>query len=543
MATGSRFTLRPDDARTFPEWIRHRTRLGGDKVALEVCGVTRTYAELDDRTDRTAAGFASLGLRQGDHVSLMMQNSIENIEAWFGLQKAGIVEVPVHTASRGAALQYIVDHADAQALVVDEVFLPHVAAIVDELPQVRQVIVNRNEPGEEAVELPSRIAVHDLAELYDTGAPVPTPRVERADTAVVLHSSGTTGPPKGVVLSHDAVLHLTRHLVWLMGYGSDDRLYTAFPLFHNNAKYTTVTRRARGGRVVRARQAVPASRRSGRWPARRRSPPSTTWARSLMMLHKQPPGPDGRRQPRADRVRRAVPGRDLGGLRAALRRAAGRGVRHDRGADGLREPPRQPQDRLRRARVDDLRDADRRRERRAGAAERAGRDRAPARSVAGAIFSGYYRREADTVEAWRNLWFHTGDRGTMDEDGFLFFLDRMKDCIRRRGENISSWEVESAVNTHDGRARVGRLRRRLRAVGVGGDDRGRRCSRARRSSPSSCSTTATGEMAHFAIPRYVRFIDALPKNASERVEKFKLREEGVTGTTWDREAHGYKVRR
>ena len=171
MATGSRFTLRPDDARTFPEWIRHRARLGGDKVALEVCGVTRTYAELDDRTDRTAAGFASLGLRQGDHVSLMMQNSIENIEAWFGLQKAGIVEVPVHTASRGAALQYIVDHADARALVVDEVFLPHVAAIVDELPQVRQVIVNRNEPGEEAVELPSRIAVHDLAELYDTGAP------------------------------------------------------------------------------------------------------------------------------------------------------------------------------------------------------------------------------------------------------------------------------------------------------------------------------------------------------------------------------------
>ena len=147
MATGTGFTLRPDDPHTFPEWIRHRARIGGDKLALEVCGVTRTYAELDDRTDRAAAGLAALGLEHRDHVSVMMQNSIENIETWFGLQKAGIVEVPVHTASRGAALQYIVDHADAKALVIDELFLPHLVQIVDELPKLRQVVVNRAEPG------------------------------------------------------------------------------------------------------------------------------------------------------------------------------------------------------------------------------------------------------------------------------------------------------------------------------------------------------------------------------------------------------------
>ena len=116
MAHGTGFTLAPDDPVTFPEWIRHRARLGGDRTALEICGVTRTYAELDERTDRFAAGFAALGLAPGEHVSAMMQNSIENVEAWFGLQKAGLVEVPVHTASRGAALRYVVDHADARAL-------------------------------------------------------------------------------------------------------------------------------------------------------------------------------------------------------------------------------------------------------------------------------------------------------------------------------------------------------------------------------------------------------------------------------------------
>ena len=264
----------------------------------------------------------------------MMQNSIENIEAWFGLQKAGIVEVPVHTASRGAALRYIVDHADAQALVSTRSSCRTSRAIVDDLPKVRQVIVNRNEPGEEAVELPSRIAVHDLADLYDTGAPVPTPRVERRDTAVVLHSSGTTGPPKGVVLSHDAVLHLTRHLVWLMGYGSDDRLYTAFPLFHNNAKYTSVTRGARGRRLVRAGQAVPGLERSGRSRARRRSPPSTTWARSLMMLHKQPPGPADADNPVRIAFGAPCPVEIWEDFETALRRAARRGVRDDRVADG-----------------------------------------------------------------------------------------------------------------------------------------------------------------------------------------------------------------
>jgi crotonobetaine/carnitine-CoA ligase len=540
VATGSRFTLRPDDARTFPEWIRHRTRLGGDKVALEVCGATRTYAELDDRTDRTAAGFASLGLRQGDHVSLMMQNSIENIEAWFGLQKAGIVEVPVHTASRGAALQYIVDHADARTLVVDEVFLPHVAAIVGELAQVRQVIVNRNEPGEEAVELPSRIAVHDLAELYDTGAPVPTPRVERAHTAVVLHSSGTTGPPKGVVLSHDAVLHLTRHLVWLMGYGSDDRLYTAFPLFHNNAKYTTVTAALEAGASCVLDKRFPVKTF---WEvAREKEISAFNYMGALvMMLHKQPYGPADGDNP----VRIAFGAPCPVEIWEDFERRFGVQLVE---VYGMTEAPMGCENRLdnrkigsagRESMTYEMRIVDENDE---PVPPNTPGEIVLRPKVAGAIFSGYYRREADTVEAWRNLWFHTGDRGTMDEDGFLFFLDRMKDCIRRRGENISTWEVESAVNTHEAVLESA-------AYGVASELSESEVMIAVVLQPGASLEPVElldychGRMAHFAIPRYVRFVDALPKNASERVEKFKLREEAVTGTTWDREAHGYTVRR
>ena len=538
MAHGTGFTLAPDDPVTFPEWIRHRARLGGDKTALEICGVTRTYAELDERTDRFAAGFAALGLEPGEHVSAMMLNSVENVEAWFGLQKAGLVEVPVHTASRGAALQYVVDHADARAVVIDEAFLPQLASIVDGLPKLEHVVVNRNEPGEPA-ELPSRLAVHDLADLALDGPP-PTPTLHRDDTAVVLHSSGTTGPPKGVVLSHGAVLHLTRHLVWLMGYTADDRLYTAFPLFHNNAKYTSVCAALEcGGSLVMDK----------------RFPVKTFWevAREkeltafnymgalLMMLHKQPDRPDDADNP----IRIAFGAPCPVEIWEPFERRFGVSLVE---VYGMTEAPMITENRLD--------------ERVVGTAGRASMTYevrivdeddqevppgTPGEIVArpkqsGALFSGYYRRDEDTVETWRNLWFHTGDRGLLDERGYLTFIDRMKDCIRRRGENISSWEVESTINAHDAVLECA-------AYGVASE-----LSEAdvmvavvlqpgASLAPEALLDFCTGKMAHFAIPRYVRFMDALPRNHAERVQKTELRADGVTADTWDREAHGYKVAR
>jgi crotonobetaine/carnitine-CoA ligase len=538
MAHGTGFTLAPDDPVTFPEWIRHRTRRGGDKTALEICGVTRTYAELDERTDRFAAGFAALGLEPGEHVSAMMLNSVENVEAWFGLQKAGLVEVPVHTASRGAALQYVVDHADARAVVIDEAFLPQLASVVDGLPKLQHVVVNRNEPGAPA-ELPSRLAVHDLADLALDGPP-PTPTIHRDDTAVVLHSSGTTGPPKGVVLSHGAVLHLTRHLVWLMGYTADDRLYTAFPLFHNNAKYTSVCAALECGGSLVMDKKFPVKTF---WEvAREKELTAFNYMGALlMMLHKQPDRPDDADNP----IRIAFGAPCPVEIWEPFERRFGVSLVE---VYGMTEAPMITENRLD--------------ERVVGTAGRASMTYevrivdeddqevppgTPGEIVArpkqaGALFSGYYRRDEDTVETWRNLWFHTGDRGLLDERGYLTFIDRMKDCIRRRGENISSWEVESTINAHEAVLECA-------AYGVASE-----LSEAdvmvavvlqpgASLAPEALLDYCTGKMAHFAIPRYVRFMDALPRNHAERVQKTELRADGVTADTWDREAHGYKVSR
>ena len=540
MAKGASFTLRPDDPHTFPEWVRHRARIGGDKLALEVNGVPRTYAELDDRTDRYAAGFTSLGLEQGDHVALMMANSVENVEAWFGLQKAGIVEVPIHTASRGAALRYIVDHADAKALVIDEVFLPHLEPVIGELPKLRQLIVNRNEPAEEPVELPGRLAFHELADLTHTGAPVPRPTVEKRDTAVVLHSSGTTGPPKGVVLSHQAVLHLTRHLVWLMDYTADDRLYTAFPLFHNNAKYTSVCAALEAGGTCFMDKRFPVKTF---WEvARDRGFTAFNYMGALlMMLYKQPPGPADADNPIRIAFGAPCPVEIWEEFESRF------GVQLVE-VYGMTESPMGCENRL-----DDRKIGSAGRESMTYEVRIVDEDDevvppdTPGEivirpKIPGAIFSGYYGREADTVEAWRNLWFHTGDRATMDEDGFLFFLDRMKDCIRRRGENISSWEVESTINMHTSVLESA-------AFGVASDLSESDVMVAvvlqpgASLSPEELLDFCQTRMAHFAVPRYVRYMDSLPKNASQRVEKLKLRADGVTEDTWDREVAGYTVRR
>ena len=540
MAHGSGVALGPDAPRTFPDWIRRRAASGGDKVALEIGGATRTYAELDHVTDRTAAGFAELGLAAGEHVSVMMQNSLENVEAWFGLQKAGLVEVPIHTASRGTALRYIVDHADARALVVDEAFLPHLAAVAGDLPQLRHVVVNRNEPGDGPVDLPSRLAVHDLADLYASDAPTPSPSLQRQDTAVILHSSGTTGPPKGVVLSHGAVLHLTRHIVWLMGYTSDDRLYTAFPLFHNNAKYTSVTAALEcGGSLVMDK----------------RFPVSTFWQMArekevtafnymgalLMMLHKQPSREDDADNP----VRIAFGAPCPVEIWEEFERRFGVDLVE---VYGMTEAPMACENLL----------ADRK----IGSAGRESvtyevrivdeNDEPVAPDVPGeivirpkhswALFTEYYKRPEETVEAWRNLWFHTGDRARMDADGFLFFLDRMKDSIRRRGENISTWEIESTLNTHPALlesaaygvpSELSESDVMVAVVFRPGES----------VAPEALLDFCQGKMTHFAIPRYVRFMEALPKNHAERIQKFQLRDEGVTPDTWDREEHGYKVAR
>jgi carnitine-CoA ligase len=157
---------------------------------------------------------------------------------------------------------------------------------------------------------------------------------------------------------------------------------------------------------------------------------------------------------------------------------------------------------------------------------------------------GYNAMPEKTVAAWRNFWFHTGDAGRCDTEGYFYFVDRIKDCIRRRGENISSFEVEQVLNSHE--AVVESAAVAVPSEIAGGEDEVKACivlRVGRHVTPEALLDYCQERMPYFAVPRYVKFVDALPKTPTEKIQKHKLRDASVTARTWDREAVGYKVRR
>ena len=158
------------------------------------------------------------------------------------------------------------------------------------------------------------------------------------------------------------------------------------------------------------------------------------------------------------------------------------------------------------------------------------------------MFLEYYKMPEKTVEAWRDLWFHTGDYGRMDDDGYFTFVDRKKDALRRRGENISSWEVERTINAHDSVLESAAIPVKTPDA----EDEVMVCVVLRPGgamSPEQLLDHCQAHMAYFMVPRYVRFMSRLPKTPTEKVQKAALREEGVTADTWDRETAGYRVKR
>jgi crotonobetaine/carnitine-CoA ligase len=158
------------------------------------------------------------------------------------------------------------------------------------------------------------------------------------------------------------------------------------------------------------------------------------------------------------------------------------------------------------------------------------------------MFTEYYGNPAATVDAFRNLWFHTGDRAIVDEDGYYTYIDRLKDSIRRRGENISSWEVERVINSMESVQEAAVIgvpseltEEEVLAVVVAKPDAAL--------APEEIIREVNARMPHFAVPRYIRFVADLPRSPAQRVQKYVLREQGLTGDVWDREEHGVEVER
>lgn len=489
---------------------------------------------LDADASRVAAGLLRLGLDSGDRVAVLTPASVASLQAWFGIARAGLVEVPLNPAAGSVALAHCLVRSRVRAVVCATDLVPLLRDALADAPDacVEHLVLL----GDDTLEQPlPGVRAGVFADLLDQDPAEPgdLPDVDPGSTAVVLYTSGTTGPPKGVRLSHRANVNLARHTVELMGYTAADRLYSVFPLYHSNARFCSVMAGLEAGASVLLHRRFTAS---GFWDICRAEGITAFNYQGAMMsiLEKQPLRADDRDNP----VRVAFGAPCPAEIFEAFEERFDLRLTEIYGSTEVSLVCEMPPERRRvgtagqespiyEVAVVDEHDAPVP----VGVpGEIVARPKGP-----GWMFEGYEGDPAATVEAWRNLWFHTGDRGVLDADGFLTFLDRVKDTVRRRGENISTWEVERVIAENPQIAQVAAfgvaselseedvMVAVVPAPGIDLD-------------PAALLDHCHGRLTAFALPRYVRTVEALPLTPSQRVEKYKLRAEGVTDDTYDREA-------
>ncbi|RXH02329.1 ATP-dependent acyl-CoA ligase [Bradyrhizobium zhanjiangense] len=502
----------------------------GDRVLL-VAGQTRwTYAQTAAIAAASAQTLIEAGIKPGDRVALMCSNRPEFLQVYLGCAWLGAITVPINTALRGLQLAHIFRNSRPALLVAEAGFLAALETVGTEaaLPPLVWTI-------DQVVEAP-RIAAVPLPALASMALAV---AVRPGDTVAVLYTSGTTGPAKGVCCPQAQLFWWGICSARALGIREGDVLFTTLPLFHTNALNAFYQAVLNGCTYV-LEQKFSAS---GFWAAARAHNASVGYLLGAMasMLLAQPRKEDDT----AHRVRVALGG----GVppqnhRPFLERFGvplvdGYGSTETNFVFAGAIPSDRPgtmgypaggfEARIVDEDDSELPDGQ--------AGELVLRAKEPF-----AFATGYFGMPEKTVEAWRNLGFHSGDRVVRDADGHYRFVDRMKDSIRRRGENVSSWEVEQIILAHPAVAAcaIYPLPSEL------GEDEVAAAillEQGQSLEPADIVRHCEGQIAYFAIPRYVRIVSEMPLTENGKIKKGALQQAGVTTDTWDREAAGIRVRR
>ncbi len=522
--------------RVLGELIEDRAKKLSDKVFLRFKDQSITYDEINRISNRFGNAFKGLGITKGDKVSIMLANCPEYIYAWFGLAKCGAIEVPINTSYKGEFLRHIVDQSDSRMIVIAYEFLDRFKLIEDSLNKLELVIVlgAPASKGIGSLKIPT-ISFDGLSKGSE----------ERVDVAVypkdpisIIYTSGTTGLSKGALGSHNFWIIVAEKMLGYRDHRKDDIYLTFMPLYHFNGQVLTTLSVLLGEAEMVLLDKFSASRF---WDEiRHYGATQFNYLGAVMpILAKQPAKPDDLDNPARIALGAGCPPAVMEEVekRFGIKCLEGFGMteigipvhvvvdNRRRGSCG------KPMD-IYEVKLFDNDD-----------------NEVPAGEIGEIVFrprvpfvmmSEYYNMPDKTLEACRNLWFHTGDLAKKDEDGYFFFIDRKKDALRRRGENISSFEVERAINAHPAILESAAVAVKSELA----EDEVKICVVLRHGQivkPEELIEYANERMPYFAVPRYIEFMESLPKTPTERVQKYLLKEAGVTPNTWDREKAGIKV--
>jgi crotonobetaine/carnitine-CoA ligase len=527
------------------EAVRRQAERYGDREFVRFeDDSTLSFSELDARSNALAVAFATLGLRSGERALALLSNGPEFIVSLVAINKLNAIFVPVNTGLKGSFLEHQVRNSAPSLLIVEAGLIRAFDRVdLSDCPAQTVIIVGDGDRPREAFTGKTVLSFHDLSADGRASAALLDPAP--SDISTVMYTSGTTGPSKGVIMPQAHCYLLAHNLARALSLTEEDVYYVCMPLFHTNALFMqTFGSLLAGARVAMVRRFSA----SGWLDDVRRFGATVTNGLGVMpeFIFRQPPTP----QDRDHRLRAmmAVPiAAEWGSQfehRFNVKLFQGFGltetniVCYSRAGDPL-EPG------CAGSVLDEWFDVQ--------VVNPESDENMPVGEVGEIVvrpkrpwcfMAGYFRMPEKTVEAWRNLWFHTGDAGRFDANGRLFFIDRIKDCIRRRGENISSYEVEQVINGHPAVAESVVVA--VASPIPGGEDEVKACVVLRPGqsvTPEQLLDFCQEHMPYYAVPRYVEFLSTLPKTPTGKFQKEHLRKHGTGEAAWDREAVGYTIRR
>jgi long-chain acyl-CoA synthetase len=511
---------RESEARNLRELLEARAQEQPDKPFLfsEADGRRFTYAEFDRAVDRAARLLISRGIGKGDRVSLLMPNSAEYIIAYFACFKLGALAGPVNSLLKSQEIAYVIANSEAVALLVHTEFMARVNEIRAELPGLKHVL----EFDDEA---------QATREFAVASEPLPPVEIERDDEAIIIYTSGTTGKPKGCLLTHGNLIANARQISTWLGFTERDRLLTIMPLFHMNAvSVTTMTPLYSGGSTV----VSPKFSASRFWKIisdYRITSFGSVATMLSMLLETYPEGVPAGLQTGQLRFAMCgsapVPAEVMKRFEERFRCLVIEGY-------GLSESTCRstfnPPDERRRPgscgmpignemRVVDEED-----------------NEVPPGALGEIvlrgenILKGYYKDPPATERAFRNGWFHTGDIGYRDAEGFFYIVDRKSDMIIRGGENIYPREIDEVLYQHPSVAAAA-------TIGIPDPLYGEEVAAfvilkdGREATEEEVINFCRQHLADYKCPKTVRFVKDIPKGPTGKLLKRELaRQYGMTGS-------------
>lgn len=527
---------------TIVDVLKRVVERAGNKPFIDFSGEGYTFAAFDRKSDDIARGLHALGLRKGEGVAWVLDNHSDAVFLLFGAIKTGVFNAPINTALKGDFLVHQINDSGASVIICESDYAQRVLNVEDELTNVTTLLYRGDAPSG----VSKKLKILPFESLKVTEGEMPAVDLLPTDIFTLIYTSGTTGPSKGCMISHGYALNMARQCNLMSDMSEDDVLWTPLPLFHLNAIASSIL-----AAIIGCYQVSIYSRFSvtNFWPEIERTKAtcaSLLGAMGSLIGH----------APDTDVMKRCFGQLRVGGsapMSPELERTWKErfGVKYANAmAYGLTEaacvtwtdvsqnPP--PGSSGRRCEDFDVRIVD-----------DMGRELPPGQPgeiiirplKPNVMFNGYLNRPESTLSMIKDLWFHSGDIGMFDADGWFYFVDRKKDYLRRRGENISSFEMESTFFKHPSILDVA-----VHAVySEFSEDDVKLTATLRPDGPplteEELCRWAIDRVPYYAVPRYYEFRDDLPRNSSGRVLKYELRDQGVTPTTFDMEKAGIKIQR